>query len=111
MSEEIKDAATEQEVKDTIEKFEEEVAKSHFEYGDLVVVCGKCGSEQVMAENQVGGVQLNLLTNHKSRIELICDKCDSHMSIFFKESVNPPEATEEEKEETDENVQEESNEG
>ena len=105
-----KEKVTEEKVTDKekkeAEELKEEVEDTSFEYGDLVVICGKCGKEQVIDTNIAKGIQLNILTNHKYMLELKCDGCDSHMILKFKESKNPPK-----EEEVNENVPEESKEG
>jgi len=73
-----------------------------FDLGDLVVDC-KCGHRVVLAEGIKDGYTLYLLTNNKSQIRLVCEKCGSELILHFIKS--------KQKRTKDESVSEESKEG
>jgi hypothetical protein len=83
-----------------------EAEKKHFKYGDLVVYCHECGSTQVLARGIENGLQMTLLTNPDSFIELACDKCPAKMKMFFVRGQKPKKV----KAKKNENIQEENKE-
>jgi DNA-directed RNA polymerase subunit M/transcription elongation factor TFIIS len=60
----------------------------HFDYGHLVMFCGKCGSKYVLEENVSGDQarQIVLAPTSTSGIRLVCKDCSNEMSLFFIES-------------------------
>jgi hypothetical protein len=60
----------------------------HFDYGHLVMFCGKCGSKYVLEENVPGDQarQIVLAPTSTSGIRLVCKDCSNEMSLFFIES-------------------------
>jgi hypothetical protein len=103
------------ETKDIIE----EISQEAFEYGDLQVICKKCGATQTLDKSIKNGIQITLLTNPNSFLFLKCDKCDSGMELRFvkgeapveepQANVEEPQTNMEKVEEQNEVIQEEDN--
>lgn len=71
---------------------EEEYKK--FEYGDLHVHCGQCGSSTAMLHPQMRNLQTAYITqtnidNH-SLLSLACAVCGNRLALHVKQAVNPP---------------------
>jgi len=79
----------EKEQKEMAEELVEEVAQTHFPYGDLVKICRKCGHIQTLDKQIKSGIQITLLTNTQSFLHLECEKCDSGMELRFSECEAP----------------------
>ena len=82
-------AEEKKDTKITQEELQEEMVNNAFEYGDLKIICRKCGHEQTIDTKVKGGIQVTLLTNRQSFLDLKCDKCDSHM-VFKMVECEPP---------------------
>jgi hypothetical protein len=50
---------------------------------DLVNVCGQCGHEEKITE-AIGGVTLFMPTRSNVETRLVCSKCDTKMSLVFR---------------------------
>ena len=62
-----------------------------FEYGDFYLKCHNCGYEKLMFESVKNGVQFSIMTREDACMDVKCDKCNVHLSFFFKEGKSPEE--------------------
>ena len=85
----------------TLENVEDEVEQLHptgeetivWERADLIMVCGRCGSEEQVAV-AYGGVTLYMPTNSTAETVLACTECGNRMTLLYK---NGGDLTEEDK--------------
>ena len=87
-------------------KVKAEAKSKHFKYGDLVIYCKQCGHTQVLTRGIENGLQMTLLTNPDSYIELTCDQCPSRMKMYFVRGQKPKKV----KPKNNESIQEENKE-
>jgi len=59
-----------------------------YEWADLVIQC-KCGNTQTLNTGMNDGLQLLLFPTDKSFVKLMCDKCDSELTLRLIEGVKP----------------------
>ena len=52
-------------------------------YCDLHIVCQKCGSDQTIGKGIEGGLQLIIVPQEDSYIQLTCDKCDASLRLLL----------------------------
>jgi hypothetical protein len=64
-----------------------------YEWSDLVIQC-KCGNMQTLNKGMSDGLQLLLFPTDKSFIKLMCDKCDSELTLRLIEGVKPDDVDE-----------------
>ena len=76
-----------------------------FNFGNLMITCGRCSNIEMLEEGVEGGIQVILPTTDKHKLELQCPKCKNFMRLHFtenftktKEIKNEPESEDQEKE-------------
>ena len=75
--------------KKVVEPVEVKPEVKMYEYGDLAVICSKCGSTQIIQKGIQHGMQFILVPREDSVIQLRCDKCDTDIKLCFLEGVKP----------------------
>jgi len=76
-------------------------------YCDLHIVCQKCGSDQTIGKGIEGGLQLIIVPQDDSFIQLNCDKCETSIRLLLVPGEAPAEEDFKVEDTTvDENIQE-----
>ena len=98
MEQEIIEDATvvEETINEEVKESKPEVVA--FDYGDLSMTCS-CGGEFTIGEGIKNGISLVLPTNDAAVWIISCNKCNTTMKIFFKESSEEVKKIAKEKEE------------
>jgi len=93
-----------QEITEVPETKEQQEKVKHYDFGHLVVYCGKCNSKYIIKEDVPGteAVQIVLPPTNTAELRLVCKDCRNEMSLFYvesskkKEEIKEIEATEDE---------------
>ncbi len=92
-----------------VETTEQKQEVKHYDYGHLVLYCGKCKSKYIIEENIPGnqGIQIVLPPTNTAEMRLVCKDCKNEMALFYIESTKKKdEITEDIKQPTKETEQE-----
>lgn len=86
---------------------EEPQPEPKINYCDLHIVCQKCGSDQTIGKGIEGGLQLIIVPQEDSFIQLNCDKCETSIRLLLVPGEAPAEEDFKVEDTTvDENIQE-----
>jgi hypothetical protein len=62
---------------------EEPIPEPKINYCDLHIVCQKCGSDQTIGKGIEGGLQLIIVPQEDSFVQLNCDKCETSIRLLL----------------------------
>jgi DNA-directed RNA polymerase subunit M/transcription elongation factor TFIIS len=98
-----------QEVTEITETQDQKDKTKHYDFGHLVLHCGKCNSKYIIEENMPGDQarQIILAPTSTSGMRLVCKDCENEMSLFFIESSKKNDKETIQKESANESVPEE----
>jgi hypothetical protein len=67
---------------------EQKVEVKNYDYGHLVLFCGKCKSKYILEENVPNGqaVRIVLPPTNTAEMRLVCRDCGNEMALFYVES-------------------------
>ena len=58
-----------------------EPAEPKINYCDLHIICQKCGRDQTIGKGLEGGLQIVIVPQEDSFVQLNCDKCDTSIKL------------------------------
>src|SRR4030042_1873724 len=87
---------------------QDEQKVKHYDFGHLVIYCGKCNSKYILKEDVPGNeaVQVTLPPTNTAELRLVCKDCRNEMALFYVESSKKAEKKDESKNEASQPVEE-----